>query len=58
MIRRPFDFRVTVAAYVAAAIGIALLIHFVVLGSPMFSWMFPVSGDVRAGAAVNPATRR
>ena len=43
-----------VGAYVLAAVAVALLIHFVVLGSPKFNWIFPVNSGVSSGASVNP----
>ncbi len=41
IIRRPYNFRAALAAYVLAGVAVAFLIHFIVLSSPKYRWMFP-----------------
>jgi hypothetical protein len=54
IVRRPYNFRATLGAYVLAGVVVAFLIHFIVLSSPKYNWIFPA--QTAAGPAqVNPA---
>ena len=54
IVRRPYNFRATLGAYVLAGVVVAFLIHFIVLSSPKYNWIFPV-GTTTAATQVNPA---
>jgi hypothetical protein len=51
-ISRRYNFRAVVGAYVGAGLVVALLIHFIVLSSPRYNWIFPVT---TAQTTINPA---
>ncbi len=51
---RSYNFRATLAAYVLTGVVIALVIHFIVLSSPKYNWIFPVSAGA-VQTTVNPA---
>jgi hypothetical protein len=52
-VRSPYNFRAVLAAYVLAGVVVAFLIHFIVLSSPKYNWIFPVSST--SATMVNPA---
>jgi hypothetical protein len=56
IVRRPYNFRAVLGAYVLAGVVVAFLIHFIVLSSPRYNWIFP-QGSTGTGTAtqVNPA---
>ena len=56
MVRRTYNFRAVMGAYILAGVVVAFLIHLIVLSSPRYNWIFPTS--TTSGAAmttVNPA---
>jgi hypothetical protein len=53
IVRRPYNFRAVLGAYIGAGMVVAFLIHFIVLSSPKYNWIFPVTAGV--GSTVNPA---
>jgi hypothetical protein len=53
-IRSPYNFRAVLAAYILAGVVVAFLIHFIVLSSPRYNWIFPVNSS-GATTMVNPA---
>jgi hypothetical protein len=53
-VRRPYNFRAILGAYIITGVVIALLIHFIVLSSPKYNWIFPVNNGA-APMVVNPA---
>jgi|GEM_PF-1058914 len=54
--RRAYNFRATLGAYVLSGVVVAFLIHFIVLSSPKYNWIFPQNGMTTAGSTqVNPA---
>lgn len=56
IVRRPYNFRAVLAAYCGFGLVVALLIHFIVLSSPRYNWIFPVSaGGAGTTATINPA---
>ncbi len=55
MVRRTYNFRAVLAGYILAGIVVAFLIHFIVLSSPRYNWIFPVNGAQTATSVVNPA---
>jgi hypothetical protein len=52
MVRKNYNFRAVLAAYCAAGLVMALLIHFIVLSSPKYNWIFPQS---TSAASMAPA---
>ncbi len=54
IVRRPYNFRATLGAYVLAGVVVAFLIHFIVLSSPKYNWIFPAQTGVTE-TQVNPA---
>jgi hypothetical protein len=51
---RPYNFRATLAAYILTGIVVALVIHVIVLSSPKYNWIYPVTSS-SAPTVVNPA---
>jgi len=51
--RRPYNFRATVGAYIIAGVVVAFLIHFIVLSSSRYNWIFPPQSS--AAQSINPA---
>jgi hypothetical protein len=54
IILRGYNFRANLAAYILIGVVVAFLIHFIVLSSPKYNWIFPV-GTTTAATQVNPA---
>lgn len=53
-VRRPYNFRATLGLYILTGLVIALVIHFIVLSSPKYNWIFPVNSTT-ATTTINPA---
>ena len=53
IILRGYNFRANLAAYILIGVVVAFLIHFIVLSSPKYNWIFPV--NTSAATQVNPA---
>jgi outer membrane protein OmpA-like peptidoglycan-associated protein len=53
--RKTYNFRATLVAYAGAGVVIGLLIHFIVLSSPKFDWIFPSAAAPVAAAPAAPA---
>jgi hypothetical protein len=54
IVRRTYNFRANLAAYILVGVVVAFLIHFIVLSSPKYNWIFPVTAPVGT-VQVNPA---
>ena len=54
IVRRQYNFRAVLAAYVGLGLVVALLIHFIVLSSPRYNWIFPRTSNA-ANVMINPA---
>ena len=54
-VRRPYNFRAILGAYILTGLVIALVIHFIVLSSPRYNWIFPVTANGPATTTINPA---
>ena len=54
MLSRPYNFRATLAPTSSPGVVIAFVIHFIVLSSPKYNWIFPVN-ERRGSTTVNPA---
>jgi hypothetical protein len=52
--RRPYNFRAVVGAYILTGVIVAFIIHFIVLSSPRYNWIFPVSAT-STSTTINPA---
>jgi hypothetical protein len=57
MVRTGYNFRAVMGAYILAGVVVAFLIHFIVLSSPRYNWIFPVtsSASMTTTTTVNPA---
>ena len=55
IVRRPYNFRATLVAYLLAGLVVAFLIHFIVLSSPRYNWIFPSNNGTSANSSINPA---
>jgi hypothetical protein len=56
IVRTGYNFRAVLGAYILAGVVVAFLIHFIVLSSPRYNWIFPVnSTGAAATTTVNPA---
>lgn len=56
MVRTGYNFRAVMGAYILAGVVVAFLIHFIVLSSPRYNWIFPVnSSAAMSTTVVNPA---
>jgi hypothetical protein len=53
-VRTGYNFRAVLGAYILAGVVVAFLIHFIVLSSPRYNWIFPVNGATST-TIVNPA---
>jgi hypothetical protein len=53
--RRTYNFRAVLAGYILAGVVVAFLIHFIVLSSPRYNWIFPVNANTAQTSVVNPA---
>jgi hypothetical protein len=54
-VRTGYNFRAVLGAYILAGVVVAFLIHFIVLSSPRYNWIFPVNSGAAATTTVNPA---
>ncbi len=57
MVRKSYNFRAVLAAYCAAGLVVAFLIHFIVLSSPKYNWIFPQSGTQQMAPAPAPGAK-
>jgi len=56
IVRRPYNFRAILSAYIITGVVVAFLIHLIVLSSPRYNWIFPASTTSSSAATtVNPA---
>ncbi len=54
--RRPYNFRAILGAYMISGVVVAFLIHFIVLSSPRYNWIFPQNANAMSTSTqVNPA---
>ena len=53
-VQRPYNFRAILGAYILTGMVIALVIHFIVLSSPRYNWIFPVNSGAMT-TTINPA---
>ena len=54
-VRTGYNFRAVLGAYILAGVVVAFLIHFIVLSSPRYNWIFPVTSSTSTTTTVNPA---
>jgi hypothetical protein len=50
--RKTYNFRAVLGLYCGLGLVVALLIHFIVLSSPKYNWIFPQTASAQV---VNPA---
>jgi hypothetical protein len=56
IVRTGYNFRAVLGAYILAGVVVAFLIHFIVLSSPRYNWIFPVNSNaMTTTTTVNPA---
>jgi hypothetical protein len=55
MFRKTYNFRAVLLAYCGTGLVVALLIHFIVLSSPKYNWIFPQTTASTTTSVVNPA---
>jgi len=55
MVRKNYNFRAVLAAYIGAGLVVAFLIHFIVLSSPKYNWIFPQNSSTAGATAPAPA---
>ncbi len=56
IVRRPYNFRAVLGAYVLAGVVVAFLIHFIVLSSPRYNWIFPLTNASNGAGSTSPTT--
>lgn len=57
MVRKSYNFRAVLAAYCAAGLVVAFLIHFIVLSSPKYNWIFPQTTTQATAPAPAPGAK-
>ena len=55
--RTPYNFRAVLAAYILAGVVVAFLIHFIVLSSPKYNWIFPQTSAQNLAPAPAPGAK-
>ena len=48
--RKTYNFRAVLGAYIATGVVVAFVIHFIVLSSPRYNWIFPQTTAATAPA--------
>lgn len=57
IVRKNYNFRAVLAAYCAAGLVVAFLIHFIVLSSPKYNWIFPQTNAQAVAPAPAPGAK-
>jgi hypothetical protein len=57
IVRKTYNFRAVLAAYCAAGLVVAFLIHFIVLSSPKYNWIFPQTATQMTAPAPAPGAK-
>ncbi len=57
IVRKNYNFRAVLAAYCAAGLVVAFLIHFIVLSSPKYNWIFPQTTTSATAPAPAPGAK-
>ncbi len=57
IVRKTYNFRAVLAAYCAAGLVVAFLIHFIVLSSPKYNWIFPQTSTQQTAPAPAPGAK-
>lgn len=57
IVRKTYNFRAVLAAYCAAGLVVAFLIHFIVLSSPKYNWIFPQTSTQAMAPAPAPGAK-
>jgi len=55
--RKTYNFRAVLAAYLGAGLVVAFLIHFIVLSSPKYNWIFPSTAAADTAPAPAPGAK-
>jgi hypothetical protein len=56
-VRKTYNFRAVLGAYLAAGLVVAFLIHFIVLSSPKYNWIFPQTASAATAPAPAPGAK-
>ncbi len=54
---KSYNFRAVLGAYLGTGLVVAFLIHFIVLSSPRYNWIFPQSTTAMAAPAPAPGAK-
>jgi hypothetical protein len=57
VVRKNYNFRAVLAAYIGAGLVVAFLIHFIVLSSPKYNWIFPQTTTNQTAPAPAPGAK-
>jgi hypothetical protein len=57
VVRKNYNFRAVLGAYLAAGLVVAFLIHFIVLSSPKYNWIFPQTATSVTAPAPAPGAK-
>lgn len=57
LVRKTYNFRAVLGAYCAAGLVVAFLIHFIVLSSPKYNWIFPQTSTNMTAPAPAPGAK-
>jgi len=57
IILRGYNFRANLAAYILIGVVVAFLIHFIVLSSPKYNWIFPQTSSSMTAPAPAPGAK-
>ena len=55
--RKNYNFQAVLGAYAAAGMVVAFLIHFIVLSSPKYNWIFPQTTSNATAPAPAPGAK-
>jgi hypothetical protein len=54
---KSYNFRAVLGAYLATGLVVAFLIHFIVLSSPKYNWIFPQTATAMTAPAPAPGAK-
>ncbi len=54
---KTYNFRAVLGAYIATGVVVAFVIHFIVLSSPRYNWIFPQTSTSSMAPAPAPGAK-
>jgi len=54
---KTYNFRAVLGAYIGTGVVVAFLIHFIVLSSPKYNWIFPQTATAMTAPAPAPGAK-